>query len=56
MTPISFAVSTYWIAGVMLGIEMQKTEDGDKVLVIDLFILRVMVFFGGVDDDVQPKD
>lgn len=55
MTPISFAVSTYLIAGVMLGVEMQKTEDGEKVLVIDLLILRIMVFFAGTDD-VQQKD
>ena len=42
---MSFAISTYLIAGVMLGIEMQKTADGEGVLVIDLLFLRLMVFF-----------
>jgi len=42
---VSFAISTYLIAGVMLGVEMQKTADGGGVLVIDLFFLWLLVFF-----------
>ena len=47
---MNFAISTYLIAGVMVGVEMQK-KDGDRVLVIDLFILRIMVFIDGVESE-----
>ena len=47
---MNFAISTYLIAGVMVGIEMQK-KDGDKVLVVDLFILRIMFFIDGDESD-----
>lgn len=35
-------ISLYFIMGVMFGVEMQKFEDTD-VLVIDLGILRIMI-------------
>lgn len=47
---MNFAISTYLIAGVMVGIEMQRKDD-DKVLVIDLFVLRIMVFIDGVESE-----
>lgn len=31
------------ISGVMLGIELGEDEEGDTVLVLDLFILRVLI-------------
>jgi hypothetical protein len=37
-------LSTYWIKGMALGVELAQFEDGN-VLVIDLFILRIMVDF-----------
>ena len=47
---MNFAISTYLIAGVMVGVEMQK-KDGERILVVDLFILRIMFFMDGAESD-----
>jgi hypothetical protein len=46
----SFAISYYFISGVMVGVELQRRLDtGNSVLVIDLFIVRFM--FEAEDED-----
>jgi hypothetical protein len=38
-----FSISFYLISGMMVGVEIQKRLDtGNRVLVIDLFIVRFM--------------
>jgi hypothetical protein len=48
----SFAISYYFISGVMVGVELQKRLDtGNSVLVIDLFIVRFMFEVEDEDDE-----
>ena len=48
----SFAISFYFISGVMVGVELQKRLDtGNSVLVIDLFIVRFMFEVEDEDDE-----
>jgi hypothetical protein len=48
----SFAISYYFISGVMVGVELQKRLDtGNSVLVIDLFIMRFMFEVEDEDDE-----
>jgi len=48
----SFAISYYFISGVMVGVELQKRLDtGKSVLVIDLFIVRFMFEVEDEDDE-----
>jgi hypothetical protein len=48
----SFAISYYFISGVMVGVELQKRIDtGNSVLVIDLFIVRFMFEVEDEDDE-----
>jgi hypothetical protein len=48
----SFAISYYFISGVMVGVELQKRLDtGNPVLVIDLFIVRFMFEVEDEDDE-----
>lgn len=40
---MNFAISFYLLTGVMLGFEFVVTEDGERYLVIDLLIARILI-------------
>jgi hypothetical protein len=43
---MNFAVSTYIISGVSLGVEyVRGDEEHSRTVVIDLFLVRVMIHF-----------
>jgi hypothetical protein len=39
---MNFAISFYLLTGIMLGFELVTTEEGERCLVLDLLILRIM--------------
>lgn len=44
---MNFAIYFYLIKGVMFGFEIVEEVDESNWLVIDLFICRIMIEFGG---------
>ena len=42
---MNFALELYFLTGVMLGFELVETEEGERVVVVDLLFIRFLFYY-----------